>query len=337
MLLSRLLKECRHFRNLDFRNAVTQYLVMSGTLEAVMNRVYTAPSGRKVEFGGRGGTLATLVHKASRPGGTACSGRRVPSLEVRSEHALDAVVALQDGSDVLPHCNKVGLIFSAHVPGAPCEGGRGISLEEENLLGRTTWGEVFFTVAGGAESGVAASVTVSKLCEGYIEAGRPECLLAENVWLLRDADPDGPGPGSWREGPRELCAAVGVLPQSSPRLAQRSPPSSSGGGGGGGRGGLARYADLADRATYRAQAEAAVRLCCLLDCDGIVVGCAEGLCGSEIFGHPLTDVAEVWRDVLEATSAHFRRIAFAVGKVTSRNINGTISVLAEVLGARAAP
>jgi hypothetical protein len=75
--------------------------------------------------------------------------------------------------------------------------------------------------------------------------------------------------------------------------------------------------------------ESAVKLCCLLDCDGLAVGCSEGICGSEIFHHPLAEVTEVWRDVLSYTGAQFRVVSFALGKDTPLNRNCTTGFLTE--------
>lgn len=91
-----------------------------------------------------------------------------------------------------------------------------------------------------------------------------------------------------------------------------------------------RYADRADRVQLRAQVEAVLRACCLLDCDGLVIGCAEGICGSELFGHPMVEVAEVWRDALGPKEAQFRRVAFALGKDNPLNQKVTSGLLKEV-------
>lgn len=269
-------------------------------------------------------------------------------MEVRGEGMLDVAVSLQEATPTMPHCNKVAVVFAAHPAQVP-RGDRGICLEESELLGRTTWGEVFFSIeAEGQQQQKSAHaefphVSVSKYCDSsYIQAGAPECLIAENVWLLRHAGlagGDGP-PGAWRTETREI-SAVTFLPQSSPELSSSSaplngnhhPPSAL----------LApptvsrkcAYADKASRVCYHKQVEAVVKACCLLDCDGLVVGCAEGICGSELFGHPMAEVAQVWREVLEKAGSHFRVIVFALGKDTPLNRSCTTGFLAEELGARA--
>lgn len=290
--------------------ALTERLVLSGTLEAVINRSYMGPQGH-VEFGGRGGTLETVSHLVLRPRGLAASGRRVPSLEIRLEGVLDVAVALQDGSDVLPHCNKVGIIIAAHSANPTRDAG-GVSMEEKDLLGRTTWCLAYFDID--MDSG---HVAVSDRSVRYIGAGAPECLIAENIWLLRHMATDGM-PGEWRSEPRNLGTAVTYLPQAAPEKASDS---------------HVGYADKVDRVQYRAQVAAAVQACCLLDCDGLVIGCAEGICGSELFGHPLMEVGEVWRDVLSMRSAQFRRIAFALGKETPFNRKCTAAIIQDVIGA----
>lgn len=47
--------------------------------------------------------------------------------------------------------------------------------------------------------------------------------------------------------------------------------------------------------------------------DGLVVGCAEGICGSELFGHPMAEVVQVWRDELDRAGSNFRAVVFALG------------------------
>lgn len=339
--LARLRAECRHFHNADFRNAVTENLVNSGTLGPILCRSYKSADGREIPFGGRGGTLATRTSKGSCMGGIACTGRRVPHIEVRGECMLDVAVSLQEASPAMPHCNKVAVVFAGHPAQAP-RGARGICQEEAELLGRTTWGEAFFTIES-PESATSEvpNVTVSKYCDSaYIQAGTPECLIAENLWLLRHAGLSDTSPGEWRSEPRELCA-ICFLPETMPPLTsargvmeneghhpsatlQVSPTVCR----------RCSYADKHNRVCYHRQVEAVIKACCLLDCDGIVVGCAEGICGSEIFGHPMSEVAQVWRDVLDKTSAQFRVIVFALGKDTPMNRRCTSGYLAEQLGAR---
>jgi len=339
-LLVRLRSECRHFYNADFRNAVTENLVNSGTLGAILQRGYESAGGGDIPFGGRDGTLATRTSKSSRPGGIACAGRRVPHIEVRSESMLDVAMDLQEATPSMPHCNKVAVVFAGHPAQVP-RGARGICQEEAELLGRTTWGEVFFTVEAPEGPSQVPHVGVSKYCDSaYIQAGKPECLIAENVWLVRHAGLSDTAPGEWRAEPRDV-SAICFLPQSAPPLAydkesiqndghhpssarQVAPTVSRRCG----------YADKENRVIYRGQVEAAIKAGCLLDCDGLVIGCAEGICGSEVFGHPMTEVVQVWRDVLESTSAQFRVIVFALGKDTPMNRRCTTGYLAEQLGAR---
>lgn len=305
MLLSRLLVECSHFRNYDFRVAVQDYLVHSGTLEAIVAR---CTQEGNVPFGGGGGTVPTTVHRTDCLAGVACSGSWTPSLEVRAENILDCAVSLQDGSDTLPFCNKLGVIFAAHPQRADGWQRKSVTVEEAELLGRTTWAEVFFS----AESQQRLSeVQVSTHCGAYIAEGVPECIVAENVWLVRD---EGcMGPGEWRE-PRDIGVVVGFVPKHAPALS-----------GGGASEIHCTYTDSGDRARYRAQVDAAIQACCLLDCDGIVVGCAEGLCGSEVFGHPLLEVASVWREALASRAAQFRRVAFALGAPHASNLRVAVA------------
>jgi len=111
-----------------------------------------------------------------------------------------------------------------------------------------------------------------------------------------------------------------------PKAASSVSPTSSG---------KTKYAADESRLAYRRQVESAIKVCCLLDCDGIAVGCAEGVCGSELYGHPLAEVTEVWRDVLSQMAAQFRVVSFALGKDTPSNRRCTTGFLAEALGAKA--
>merc|ERR1712072_385108 len=108
-------------------------------------------------------------------GGIACAGRRVPYVEVRAEGILDVAVALQEASPTMPHCNKIAVVFAGHPAQAP-RGSRGISWEEAELLGRTTWSEVFFTVSSEEGQNMQSShagipqVEASKYCDSaYIQ------------------------------------------------------------------------------------------------------------------------------------------------------------------------
>jgi len=317
-VLSVLRRDCPHFRNFHFRAIVAKDLINSGTMEAIASRCYVRPDGLLVEFGGRGGTLETVPHIVRRPGGVACSGRLMPSLEILTQGPLDAAVALQAGCPGLPACNKVGIVFAAHPPQLPPDHrGIGISFEESELLGRSTWSEVYFRAALTPER--RSSIEVLEGCRRYIDAGAPHCLAAEHLWLLRDSDGDS-GPGGWRSEPVELGTAVCFLPQSGPVVERLS-------------NGAHVYADRADRAAYHKQVEAALSVCCLTDCDALVVGCAEGVCGSELFGHPLHEAIEVWREVLEIRSLQFKRFAFALGKTKPSD---TSRLLVDIVGARRA-
>mmetsp|Transcript_8515 Transcript_8515/g.21145 ORF Transcript_8515/g.21145 Transcript_8515/m.21145 type:complete len:135 (-) Transcript_8515:71-475(-) len=80
----------------------------------------------------------------------------------------------------------------------------------------------------------------------------------------------------------------------------------------------------AARLRYKRQVAAAVQACALAGCDGLLIGCAEGLLGCELFGHPSADVAaEVWAEVLlgegstPGLASHFRALAFCLGGRTN--------------------
>jgi len=96
-----------------------------------------------------------------------------------------------------------------------------------------------------------------------------------------------------------------------------------------------------NRIEYRKQVDAVLKVCCLLDLDGLCIGCSEGIVGSELFGLPLQSVAEVWRDALRDTSqsasgvpmaAHFKRVIFCCAKGNPFSMKHTAATLSNVLG-----
>lgn len=315
VFLTRFKAECVHFRNFDFRMSVSEYCVNSGTLHAVRNRCYRREDGSVVTIGGEGSNLLeTTAQIVGRHGGVACHGRRTPIVEVRQESVLDAAHALESSQ-----CNKVAIIFAAHQPQKTREG-QGMCLEEKDLVSRTNWIEVFMHIQkdnGGTHVGPSA------LGEKYVKAGAEECLLVQNLQVLRGAGEGRGAPGPFLARPREVGVIVGFLPKSSPDLA-----------GGASTLRNAEYADTADRVQYRAQVESALRLASLLDCDGLVVGCGEGIVGSEVYGHPLSEVSEVWRDALMPKMNQFRRVVFALGEETQQNRRDTTRALAEALNGK---
>lgn len=316
VFLTRFKAECLHFRNFDFRMSVSEYCVNSGTLHAVRNRRYIREDGSIVTIGGEGSDLLeTTAQIVGRHGGVACHGRRTPLVEARQESVLDAAHALESSQ-----CNKVAIIFAAHQPQKTNEG-QGMCLEEKDLVSRTNWIEVFLHVQ--KEENGGTHVGPSALGEKYVKPGAEECLVVQNLTVLRGAGEGRGAPGPFLARPREVAVVVGFLPKASPELA-------------GGDSTLrdALYAEKADRVQYKTQVESALRLVSLLDCDGLVVGCAEGIVGSEVYGHPLTEVAEVWRDALLPKMAQFRRVVFALGEQTPKNRRDTTIALAEALNAK---
>jgi len=316
VFLTRFKAECLHFRNFDFRMSVAEHCVNSGTLHAVHSRRYTRDDGSIVSIGGEGSDLLEMSAQiVGRHGGVACHGTRVPVVETRQESVVDAAHALEASS-----CNKVAILFAAHQPDKTHEG-QGMCSEERDLVSRTNWIEVFLHVQK-VESG-KTQVGPSALGEKYVKAGAEECLLVQNLHVLRGAGQGRGAPGPFLPAPYEVAVVVGFLPKPSPDLA-------------GGESTLrnAKYANKSDRVQYRAQVEAALRLVSLLDCDGLVVGCGEGIVGSEVYGHPLNEVSEVWRDALLPKMAQFRRVTFALGEETPQNRRDTTRALAEALQAK---
>jgi hypothetical protein len=272
--------------------------------------------GSVVTIGGEGSDLLeTTAQIVGRHGGVACHGRRTPIVEVRQESVLDAAHALESSQ-----CNKVAIIFAAHQPQKTSEG-QGMCLEEKDLVSRTNWIEVFIHVQKEGSGGT--QVGPSGLGEKYVKSGTEECLLVQNLVVLRGAGAGRGAPGPFLARPREVAVVVGFLPKTSPELA-------------GGDSTLrdAQYAEKADRVQYRTQVESALRLVSLLDCDGLVVGCGEGIVGSEVYGHPLNEVSEVWRDALLPKMAQFRKVVFALGEETPQNRRDTTKALAEALRAK---
>merc|ERR1740122_435900 len=115
--------------------------------------------------------------------------------------------------------------------------------------------------------------------EDYPRAGAEEGLLVENVWVLREREGPHfgeevgcvlPAAGAW-----PLHVAYGLVP------APRAGP-------------LAEPELLAARLRYKRQVAAAVQACALASCDGLLIGCAEGVPGGEI----AQVGAEVWAEVL---------------------------------------
>jgi len=287
---------CRDLRNFAFRAALEDAL-HSGLLAAAL-RIHPPLKLRAV----------------SRPGGVACSGRRHALVEVRPvASALDATLALTEEG----HCVRPGLIFAAHA-----SRGEVISREETELIARTNWATAFLDAAAcralKAEAAALAapgdvplghqarsrSEAGSQAAESApcLEAGSTQCLVAQELLVLR-AQSGQPSDAP----PRLLEAAVAFLPQLGPALAP----------------GLCGYKDVKDRLAYKRQVEACLTACCLLDLDSLCIGCAEGVAGSALYGHPLRETAEVWREVLHEKAisasgatfgAQFKRVLFAVAE-----------------------
>jgi len=283
-------------RNTDFRLAITEYALRSGTLQESLCR---GPPLR--------------ICRALRPRGAACAAERLSMVRVEcSWSALDAALDLQDEA----HLIKPGLIFAAH----PTDGKATLCChEEKELLVRTNWATGFLDMATCAalKGQVAADVdAVEGEAASCLEPGSPACLFAENLMVLRkegQTQLDGDLVPKHKELPAALC----ILP----RLL------------------AGNYPVKADRLEYRRQVEAVLKVCCLLDLDGVCIGCSEGVAGSELFGHPLREAAQVWRDVLQDTelqptplAAHFKRIVFVSAKDNPQSAQRTTAVLREVLG-----
>eukprot|EP00928_Gymnodinium_smaydae_P022675 TRINITY_DN1896_c0_g5_i1.p1 TRINITY_DN1896_c0_g5~~TRINITY_DN1896_c0_g5_i1.p1 ORF type:complete len:366 (+),score=70.69 TRINITY_DN1896_c0_g5_i1:143-1099(+) len=273
------------------------------------------------------------LRRVLRPGGAACAGRRFPLVDLLPcASALDASLALSAERGL---CRRPALIFAAH-PIAPGRGEGVLSREEGELIRRTNWATGYLDAAACRTLGVPASS--SSASEGGVssasgrkearpesmkqrslqpDAGIPECLMAEQVLVLKTVA------GRPCERPAELEAAVAFLPQQMPLLS----PDGQG------------YARREDRLAYRRQVEAVLKTCCLLDVDGLCIGCAEGIAGASLFGHPLREAAEVWREVLHdpglsqggtPIAAQLRRVVFALAEDVPFSATSTLSVLHEV-------
>eukprot|EP00418_Pyrodinium_bahamense_P005594 CAMPEP_0179021494 /NCGR_PEP_ID=MMETSP0796-20121207/5921_1 /TAXON_ID=73915 /ORGANISM="Pyrodinium bahamense, Strain pbaha01" /LENGTH=326 /DNA_ID=CAMNT_0020717331 /DNA_START=28 /DNA_END=1005 /DNA_ORIENTATION=+ len=254
------------------------------------------------EYALRNGTLAAAlrmapplqIRRASQPGGVACAAERRSVVEVSCNlSALDAALDLQEAA----HLMKPGLIFGAH----PTDGKAALCCyEEKELLARTNWPTAFVDAAtctslGGGEASGSEGNSVPCL-----DAGSPTCLFAEQITVLRK-EGHNQLDGTLVSSPKELPAAVCFLPRTMEDGEQDA------------------YKSRTDRLEYRRQVEAALKVCCLLHLDGICIGCTEGIAGSEFFGHPLREAAQVWRDALldrgpsgadAPLAAHFKRVVF---------------------------
>lgn len=300
--LCRLRANSPHFQNIDFRTSCTEYAMRNGTL------TYSLEIAQPLR----------LQH-VTKPGGIACGATRRSAVEVLcGVSALDAALDLQSKA----HLMKPGLVFVAH----PTDKAHAASCchEEKELLARTNWmtGFIDEDTCTSLKGDHSSSVDVRKTGTQTpcLTAGAPACLLGEHLAVLRSAGQTQLD-GDLMKAPRELAAAICFLPRSTGRLQQ----------------GVA----WEGRTEYRKQVEAALRVCCLMDLDGICVGCTEGIAGSELFGQPLREVAEVWRDVLQDRSlspsgtpmaAHFKRVVFCTAKSNPFSMKHTDATLRSVLG-----
>lgn len=298
-----------HCRNTDFRGPLEES-VENGFLAAALQ---VAPPAS--------------LQLVAQTQGVACFGNRRSVVEVHCGlSAIEAALRLPG----LGECLKPGIIFAAHP--ADSKEAAACSSEERELLFRTNWGSGFlddatregFQAPDLADTpGAAAAAGQGAGCSAawpHLQAGSPACLLAENLVVLRE--PSDPSQDELQEiqGPPvckplgELAAAVCFQPQHA-------------------TGCLAPQ----DRLQYKRQVEAVLKVCALLDLDSLCVGCTEGIAGSDLFGLPLNEVAQVWREVLQdgrtsasstPLAAQFKRVLF----VSSTDKPSARKRLSEVLG-----
>eukprot|EP00929_Paragymnodinium_shiwhaense_P012426 TRINITY_DN11960_c0_g1_i2.p1 TRINITY_DN11960_c0_g1~~TRINITY_DN11960_c0_g1_i2.p1 ORF type:complete len:368 (-),score=66.01 TRINITY_DN11960_c0_g1_i2:148-1251(-) len=288
--ISRMRTLCPDFRNFHFRTLFTSLaspsLQEGEDVAVLMSAIRVAPPLR--------------FKHVVRPGGDIYHG----------DSALNATLALSGGERQL--CTKPGLIFAAH----PSTKADVVCLEEEELLLRTNWCTGFLDSDTSAAlrlealSGAADRASAKAMPPPQLAPGQPECMLAQEVSVLRSGARERPTSGAAQQaGPSEerleLEAAVCFLPQSNPAL------DASG----------SKYARREDRLAYHRQVEAVLRACCLLDLDGLCIGCLQGFAGSALYGHPLREAAEVWKEALldpgvspsrTPMAAQFKRIVIAV-------------------------
>lgn len=314
-LIRRLKAGSPHFGAFAFRTAFCSRCLDTGTLAAVLGRCYRSPCGRQVLLGD--GVAEARVRLVARPGGVACGGGNRHGAVVFVEHsALDAaaVVAAEH------RCNTLGLAFAAH---AVEDGLReGVSAEEAELLARTSYGAAYVSpavcrdLARAYGSEWPGADGAGPTAMPYPRPGEAEVLAVENVWVLRDRT--GPalgeecGPFLPPDGAWPLTVALGLVPEAS--------------------GGVADEAALKSaRLRYKRQVTSVVQACALAGCDGLLVGCAEGVLGAEAAPHPAAAAAaEVWAEVLlgegsaPGLAAHFRAVAFCLGgRANRRRIEAT--------------
>lgn len=248
-----------------------------------------------------------------RPGGAACAGHRHAAAElVIGPSAIDAALDLVERGI----CLRPALVIAAHPSDGSC-----ISAEERELLERTNWATGFIdsdtanALRGGDGCGEPSLPLRGARGPPRLTAGSPECILAEQVLVLQQQG----GPSTLAE-----LAVAGFLPQHHPTLTHC---------------GLGGYARRDDRLRYRHQVEAVLKTLCLLNVDAVCVGCAEGVAGAALFGHPLQDAAEAWREAIferpvscagPAMSGQFKRVVFALAEGVPFSAVSTASVLADV-------
>lgn len=153
--------------------------------------------------------------------------------------------------------------------------------------------------------------------EAYPSAGEEAGLLVENVWVLRErasreygaeAGPFLPPSGAW-----PLAVAYGLVPELGAVIREDSSGTPAALG--------------AARLRYKRQVVAALQACALAGCDGLLIGCAEGVLGSDVAAHPAASVAaDVWAEVLlgeggrAGMAGFFKVVAFCTGGRTNPRV-----------------
>jgi len=316
-LLRRLKAASPHFGCYPFRAAFVDRCVDSGTLEALLGQRYVDPStGSHVILGS--GIAGIRARYISNIGGTVCRGGSYHGkLAILDESCLDAAPILA----VDHHCNSMALVFGAHSLKDPHS--ERVSAEEAELLARTSYGLSFVSnslckdIAESYGSTWPEDASMSHGCllgHQHKPRGHPEEGLAvENLWVIRERGSPilggEAGPYYSHERAWSLHLAYGVMPE------------------------VAAEGDRRDdsleevRRRYKSKVIACLKACALAGCDGLLVGCAEGVLACEVYkGVSCEMAADVWGEVLlgddetPGLARHFKAIAFCLGGRTNPKI-----------------
>eukprot|EP00428_Durinskia_dybowskii_P024341 CAMPEP_0170246998 /NCGR_PEP_ID=MMETSP0116_2-20130129/23286_1 /TAXON_ID=400756 /ORGANISM="Durinskia baltica, Strain CSIRO CS-38" /LENGTH=420 /DNA_ID=CAMNT_0010497875 /DNA_START=60 /DNA_END=1320 /DNA_ORIENTATION=+ len=311
-LIRRLRAGSTHFAHYAFRTTFVSKCLDSGMLQAALGRRFMSKAGEMVLLGE--GIAAINARRVARSSGAACAGGSKHGVVVFTERsALDSAAEMAS----VHGCHAFSLVFAAHsLEEKHCDR---LSAEEAELLARTSYGLAYITQADrcdlargyGSEwpddAGVGAGALVG--AAAYPRPGAEEGVAIENIWVLRErAGADyGEECGEFlpAEGAWPVAFAYGVVREPVAEDASAEVDSTE---------------TLAARLRYKRQVAHAIQACAVTGCDGLLIGCAEGVLRGEMAPRISDTVAaEVWAEVLlgeggrPGLASHFRAIAFCLG------------------------